>query len=123
MKTTLQKRVALSTAEAEYRAATLATKEIVWLRRLLSELGYTQQSPTILHEDNAACVKMVENPMVSERNKHIEMDCHFIRDHYDLDGIKLVQTPTKLQKADLFTKNLGRMLFESFVFDIMVRTE
>jgi hypothetical protein len=122
-KTTLQSRVALSTAEAEYRAATLATKEVVWIRRLLAELGFTQTSPTHLYEDNSACIKMVENPIVSERNKHMELDCHFVRDHHHLEAIKMVPIPTRLQKADLFTKNLGRVSFESFVFDLMNRTQ
>ena len=74
--------VALSTAEAEYRAATLAGKEIAWLRGLLLELGQAQITPTPMYEDNRACVLMVENPIVSGRNKHIEIDCHFIRDLY-----------------------------------------
>jgi len=86
-KTVLQKRLALSTAEAEYRAATLCTKEIVWIRRLLSELGLKQIRPTAMFEDNRACIKMIENPMVSERNKHIELDVHFVRDHHVLGSI------------------------------------
>ena len=118
-KTTLQKRRALSTAEAEYRAATLATKEIVWLRRLLQEIGQPQQQPTILHEDNAACVKMIENPMVSQRNKHIELDAHFVRDHYELGSIKPVPISTQDQLADLMTKNLNRPLFQRHTFAIM----
>ena len=113
-KTPLQKRVALSSAEAEYRAASICTKEILWLRRLLKELGFAQTKPTTLFEDNHACIKMIENPLVSERNKHIEMDVHFIRDHYILGSIKPTYVPTLKQTADLMTKNLGRPLFEQF---------
>ena len=65
---------------------------------------------------------MVQNPIVSEKNKHMELDCHFIRDHYRLKAIELIQTPTGLQKGNLFTKNLNRATFESFVFEIMDRT-
>jgi hypothetical protein len=118
-KTALQKRRALSTAEAEYRAATLVTKEIVWLRRLLGELGLPQTKPTQLYEDNAACVKMIMNPMVSHRNKHIELDAHFVRDHYELGSITPTPISTQHQKADLLTKNLGRTLFERHTFSIM----
>ena len=118
-KTTLQKRVALSTAEAEYRAAALCTKEVLWIRRLLAELGFAQTSPTIILEDNRACIKMIENPMVSERNKHIEMDVHFIRDHYTMETIKPIYVSTREQKADLLTKNLPRPLFEQFTQDIL----
>jgi hypothetical protein len=118
-KTVLQKRLALSTAEAEYRAATILTKELVWLRRLLKELDFPQTEPTTFFEDNAACVKMIENPMVSHRNKHIELDAHFVRDHYLLGSVKPLPISTKEQKADLFTKNLGRPLFEKHTFDIL----
>ena len=110
-KTTLQKRVALSTAEAEYRAATLATKVVVWMRRLLGEVGFPQTSPTPMYEDNEACVKMVENPIVSKRNKHIELDCHYIRQEYKLGSIRMVRVGTTDQRADLMTKNLPRPAF------------
>jgi hypothetical protein len=109
----------LSTAEAEYRAAALCTKEVLWIRRLLAELGFAQTSPTIILEDNRACIKMIENPMVSERNKHIEMDVHFIRDHYTMENIKPIYVSTQEQKADLLTKNLPRPLFEQFTQDIL----
>ena len=121
-KTTMQKRVALSTAEAEYRAATLVTKEIVWLRRLLGELGLAQTQPSVFFEDNAACIKMIENPMVSLRNKHIEADAHFVRDHYKLGSVLPVPVQSVDQKADLFTKNLARPLFEQHTRNILDTT-
>ena len=86
-RTRLQKRVAQSTAEAEYREASMATRQIVWLRRLLRELEIPQEKSTVIHEDNRACIKMIENPIISERNKHVEIDCHFIRDHHELGNI------------------------------------
>ncbi len=106
-KTTLQKRVALSTAESEYRAATEACKHIVWLRRLLRELEIPQEKPSIMYEDNQACIKMIENPVISERNKHIEIDCHFIRDHYNMENISITHIGTEDQIADILTKNLS----------------
>jgi hypothetical protein len=111
-KTTMQKRVSMSTAEAEYRAATIATKEVVWLRRLLAEIGVQQSAPTVLYEDNAACTKMISNPMVSGRNKHVELDMHFVRDHFKLGSVTPVPISTYDQRADLMTKNLPRPAFE-----------
>jgi hypothetical protein len=105
-KTQMQKRVALSTAEAEYRAATIATKEVIWLRRLLGELGMPQLSPTRIFEDNKACIQMVENPVISLRNKHIEIDAHFIRDHHELGDISIEHISSVNQRADIMTKNL-----------------
>ena len=111
-KTTLQKRVALSTAEAEYRAATLAGKEILWLRQLLSELGQPQTTPTPVYEDNRACILMVENPIVSCRNKHVEIDAHFIRDLFRRGAVNLIPISTEQQRADIMTKNLPGPLFK-----------
>ena len=61
----MQKRVALSTAEAEYRAVTIASKDILWLRNILNEIGRGETKPTKIYEDNKACVKMIENPVIS----------------------------------------------------------
>ena len=108
----MQKRVALSTAEAEYRAATLATKDVVWLRRLLKELGMEQTRPTKIYEDNQACIKMIENPIISERNKHVELDAHYIREQYLLKQIVPVKVGTTEHVADLLTKNLPGPAFQ-----------
>ena len=110
-KTILQKSVALSTAEAEYRAATLATKDIVWLRRLLEEIGNRQTKPSVLFEDNQACEKMICNPVMSLRNKHLEVAAHFVRQQYQRGAILPVRIDTLNQRADLLTKNLKRPLF------------
>ena len=115
----MQKRVAMSTAESEYRAAAEVTRELIWLRRMLRELGIKQESPSEIKEDNQACIKMVENPMISLRNKHIEMDCHFIRDHHELGNICMTYIQTALQTADLMTKNLTGPLFHTHTRKIL----
>ena len=111
-RTVLQKRKALSTAEAEYRAATIAAKDILWLRNLLHELGRDQREATVMMEDNAACIKMIENPVVSSRNKYIELDCHFVRDHHKLGHVRIKKVATADQTADILTKRLPRESFE-----------
>ena len=76
-------------------------------------------NPTVVYEDNAACRKMIENPVVSLRNKHIEIDAHFIREQYELGSITITAISTEDQIADLFTKNLPRTIFEKHVSNVM----
>ena len=54
--------VALSTAEAEYIAACQATKEVLWARKLVRDLKYETKTPTLIWEDNQACIRLTENP-------------------------------------------------------------
>ena len=67
-----QKAVALSTAEAEYMALSEVAKEIIWLRRVLKQLGYPQEFPTLIYEDNQSCISWVTGDGSGMRAKHIE---------------------------------------------------
>ena len=62
--------VAMSSAEAEYAAAAYACKEIVFVRNVLSDLGFRITGPTVLAVDNQAAIKIAENAGVTARNKH-----------------------------------------------------
>ncbi|RVX11314.1 Retrovirus-related Pol polyprotein from transposon RE2 [Vitis vinifera] len=72
--------VARSSAEAEYRAMALATCELIWLRHLLQELRFGKDEQMKLICDNQAALHIASNPVFHERTKHIEVDCHFIRE-------------------------------------------
>eukprot|EP00961_Rhodomonas_salina_P076121 1021783-Rhodomonas_salina.1 len=62
----------LSSAEAEFVAASVCGQEVINLRNLLRDLGYAQRKPTHLYEDNASAILMSENPVNAERSKHID---------------------------------------------------
>ena len=112
-KTKLQTINAHSTAEAEYRAASHTCRDIVWLRYLLEEIGQKQEQVPI-QEDNHATIRMVENPMASQRNKHIENDCHYIRECYKRSWIKLLPVDTNNNRAGMLTKALEKTKFSKF---------
>ena len=100
--------VSKSSTEAEYRAMSAACSEIIWLRGLLTELGFSPEQPTLLHADNTSAIQIAANPVYHERTKHIEVDCHSIREAYDRRIINLPHVSTSVQTADIFTKSLTR---------------
>ena len=72
--------VVRSSAKAEYQAMTLATCELIWLKHLLRELRFGKDEQMKLICDNQAALHIASNPVFHERTKHIEVDCHFIRE-------------------------------------------
>ncbi|XP_019225887.1 PREDICTED: uncharacterized protein LOC109207428 [Nicotiana attenuata] len=75
-----QSTVSRSSAEDEYRSMATIVAELVWVHGLLEELGMKVDLPMELHCDNKAALQIASNPMYHERTKHIEIDCHFIRE-------------------------------------------
>ncbi|KAL6984948.1 hypothetical protein U1Q18_052628 [Sarracenia purpurea var. burkii] len=92
-----------------------ACSEIVWLRGLLAELGFFQSDPTPLHADNTSAIQIAVNPVFHERTKHIEVDCHSIREALDTHVISLPHISTDLQLADVFTTAMTRQRHQFLV--------
>ena len=107
--------VALSTCESEYIATCLASKEAVWLARLLSDIKYTDGvSPVATGVDNNGAIDTAYNGSVNRRNKHIDLVYHYVRDCTLNNKIKIKHCDTASQPADIFTKPLDRVKFEKF---------
>ncbi|RVW98382.1 Retrovirus-related Pol polyprotein from transposon RE2 [Vitis vinifera] len=98
--------VARSSAEAEYRAMALATCELIWLRHLLQELRFGKDEQMKLICDNQAALHIASNPVFHERTKHIEVDCHFIREKIASGCVATSFINSNDQLADIFTKSL-----------------
>ena len=99
-----QKVVSCSSAESEYRAMRKLTNELVWLKALLKDLGIETTSPIMMHCDNQAAIHIASNSVFHERTKHIEVDCHKVREKIE-EGVTLpCYTRSEDQLADIFTK-------------------
>ena len=84
----------------------LTTFEVFWLVQLLKDIGLSHHNPTILKCNNKAALSIVANPVHHERTKHIEVDCHFIREKQHSGIIQPQYVPHKDQDADILTKSL-----------------
>ena len=105
--------VCLSTAEAEFVAATEAAKDVIWLRGLLKELGADCAAPTTIYEDNQACVSMINNHSVSARNRHFAVKMSWLREQVNSKAITFVFVQSKNNLADIFTKVLPEEQFRA----------
>ncbi|KAK2992477.1 hypothetical protein RJ640_011616 [Escallonia rubra] len=72
--------VSRSSAESEYRAMAQSTCEVMWICHLLEEISLKPPLPAKLWCDNQAARHIASNPVYHEKTKHIEVDCHFIRE-------------------------------------------
>ncbi len=105
--------VATSTCEAEYIASCLATKESIWLARLLSDLE-NREKPSIvsIKIDNEGTIDTANNMSINQRNKHIDLQYHFVRHAVQNQQVQLEYCESSEQVADSLTKPLVRVLFE-----------
>mmetsp|Transcript_40744 Transcript_40744/g.83342 ORF Transcript_40744/g.83342 Transcript_40744/m.83342 type:complete len:410 (-) Transcript_40744:207-1436(-) len=103
-KSKMQPTVALSTAEAEYMAASRAAQEALYICHLLRDLGYELSEPTVIYEDNQGCISMSKNSVMRDRCKHIDQRVHFLRDLATSGDVEMVYKDTKNMTADALTK-------------------
>jgi len=106
-----QKVVALSSAEAEFKGMAKGLCELLWIRRLLSEIGFTPKSGMNLYCDNKVAIAISQNPIQHDRTKHIEIDRHFIIQNLEEGVICFPFVRSKDQLADMLTKVVSNKNF------------
>ena len=110
--------IATSSAEAEYAAASYACKEVVFVRNLLTDLGFKLSGPTVELVDNMAAIKIAENNGVTAHTKHFAHAIHLIRHHLHHGTVALYFVGTRSQQADGLTKALDKHKFLEWVSPI-----
>ena len=101
-----QSLVAKSSTKAECRAMAVVTCEIMWLKYLLHDFKIHHKQIVKLYYDNQSALHLCKNPVFHEKSKHIEINCHFIREKVMLGIIELIYLPFEEQVAYAFTKAL-----------------
>jgi hypothetical protein len=84
-----------SSCEAKYVAATSGACEAVWLRNILKELDHPQLESTIIYVDNKSAIQLAKNHVMHGRNKHIEIQFHFLREQVKQKVVILEYCSTK----------------------------
>jgi hypothetical protein len=102
----LQPTVAASTAEAEYIAAAAAAKEALWMRQLLTDMGWPQACLPV-GCDNQAALALLNNPIIGTKTKHIDVAHHFTRERIERGELRYYYVPTHSNAADGLTKPLA----------------
>jgi hypothetical protein len=105
-----QATVALSSAEAEFMAATAAATEVIWTVQILKEMQYEVNVP-LLHIDNSAAIAMIDNDVSHERTKHIDIKYFFIKELVRAEEMRIKWVSTHENVSDIFTKALQPQLF------------
>ncbi|CAI7781849.1 unnamed protein product [Closterium sp. NIES-53] len=107
-----QELIALSSAEAEYIALCSATKEGLYLRKLLEEAKLAQLPSFSLFCDNQSAIRIANKNGFSNRTKHIALRYFFVKDEIEKGRLKLSYCPKSEMAADYLTKELGKSKFE-----------
>ncbi len=105
--------VALSSAEAEFRGMTKGICELLWLRKLLTELGYKPTSTMNLFCDNKAAIAIAQNPVQHDHTKHVEVDRHFIKQKLEAKVFQFPFVKSEDQLADMLTKAIFSKAFHN----------
>ena len=97
--------------QAEFVAATACACQAIWLKKILEELQFKEDEPTLIYCDNSSAIKLSKNPVLHGRSKHIDVKYHFLRDLTNDGVINLVYCRSEDQVADIQTKPLKLATF------------
>ena len=109
--TKFQKAVALSSTEAEFVSASDAGEHALYLRSILTDLGFIQSDPTTLLIDNTGAVFMVDAQAPTRRTRHVDIRYFALLQRSDTGQVKAKSIPTTFNISDWMTKPTGRIKF------------
>ncbi|SYW78499.1 uncharacterized protein UHO2_02562 [Ustilago hordei] len=110
-KSAMQKCVSLSAIEAEFIAATEATREVLFLKQLLCSIGIATGTPMV-YSDNTGCIQVSKDPAQHWKLKHIDTKYHFVHNNVQEGRVQIKYVDTTRNLADVLTKPIGRQAMQ-----------
>lgn len=105
----------------EYKVIANAATEVMWIHKLLDELGVSHPKAGLLWFDNLGAKYLAANPVFHARTKHIEIDFHFVREQVARELLDIRFIHSGDQVADGFTKPLPERLLHKFRYNLNLR--
>ena len=105
--------ISKSSCKVEYRAMATVTCEIQWLLYVLQDLKVPFEQSSLLYCDNDSARYIATNPVFHEHTKHIEIDCHIVREKLKNGLIHLLPISNTEQLAYIYIKALGPQSFKN----------
>lgn len=110
-----QNSVSLSSCEAEYVALSSTITGVLWVRKVLFDLGFELVSPVEIFEDNQSVILVASQDKCENKLKHIDIKLSFVQDIVRKKLVKISYVESKLQQADIFTKGLNSVQFNKIL--------
>ena len=115
------KSVTLSSTEAEYFATSEIAKEIIFAKQVLESIGIKIDFPIKVKCDNVGAIYLANNYTTSQRTKHIDIRCHFVREFIEDGILKIEFVPSAENDADIFTKNTTEELYTKHALKKLIK--
>ncbi|SPC65519.1 related to retrotransposon protein [Ustilago sp. UG-2017b] len=120
-KSATQKCASLSAVEAEFIAATEATREVLFLKQLLRSIGIATSTPTV-YLDNTGCIQVSKDPAQHWKLKHIDTKYHFVHNNVQEGRVQIKYMDTKRNLADVLTKPVRKQAIQQARFGLRLQT-
>jgi hypothetical protein len=113
-KSSTERRVSLSTTEAETNAGVTCVQDMLYIKNVLESLGLKVKLPMVLEMDNQGEVYLANNWSIGGRTRHIDVRSGFLRELKEAGVLVIKWIVGTANEADIFTKNLDRPTFQRY---------
>lgn len=111
----------MSSVEANYRAMVKGIQELLWLKRLKGEFGFSLYEPIKLFYDNQSAIRIAKNPIQREHTKHVRIECNFIYEKFEDKIIEVPYMKNIKQLVDVLTNVVSTQTFSNSLVKMAIQ--